>query len=272
MAIPVALVGSVNMRAYSPSFVREVRVTTDAGSSWVMRHEPAATDAWEEVSITDPSDIAKLAAGGILGKFGFGMRFNGNTDAGDVYIDYISVTLKPDDGLAPVINYSGSTNIVTTAGKQLVIDATATDALEGDVPLEWTWSSGAIDGEGKLLEGQHTLTLTASDYYGHSSQLVLNVTVGPQDLEAPVIDFTLTSINSVVGAIPRFDIEATDNADDVGAVITWSAGALDSRGRLTAGTHTMTITAADLSGNETVVQVTVNVTAAFTTDKPVVNG
>ena len=271
--IPTALVESVNMRVYSPSIVKEVRVTVDGGLGWVLRHVPAATDAWEEISITDPSDIAKLGNGGtILGKFGLGMRFNGNSDVGDVYIDYVSVTLKADDGLAPVISYSGSTNIVTTAGKPLVIDAAASDNLEGDIPLVWTWSAGAVDGEGKLLEGQHTLTLTATDYYGHSSQLVLNLTVGPQDLEAPVIDFTLTSINSVVGAIPRFDIEATDNTDDVEAVITWSAGALDSRGRLTAGTHTMTVTAADLSGNETVVQVTVNVTAAFTTDKPVVNG
>ena len=271
--IPTALVESVNMRVYSPSIVKEVRATADGGLGWVLRHVPAATDAWEEISITDPSDIAKLGNGGtILGKFGLGMRFNGNSDVGDVYIDYVSVTLKADDGLAPVISYTGSTEIVTTAGKPLVIDATASDNLEGDIPLVWTWSAGAVDGEGKLLEGQHTLTLTATDYYGHSSQLVLNLTVGPQDLEAPVIDFTLTAIDSVVGAIPRFDIAATDNTDDVEAVITWSAGALDSRGRLTAGTHTMTVTAADLSGNETVITVTVNVTATFNTDKPVVNG
>lgn len=270
--IPVSLVESVNMRVWSPALVREVRVSVDGGTGWVLRHEPAVTGDWEEISITGASDIAKLANGGsTLGKFGLGMRFT-SFEVGTVYIDYVTATLKPDDGLAPVISYSGSTDIVTTAGKPLVLDVTAADNLEGEIPVVWTWSQGAVDGNGRLLEGQHTLTLTATDFYGNSSSLTVNLTVGPQDLEAPEIDFALTEINSVVGALPRFAIDAVDNTDSVEAVITWSAGALDNRGRLTAGTHTMTVTATDLSGNTTALSVTVNVTAAFTTDKPVTEG
>ncbi|MBP5209112.1 MAG: hypothetical protein J6330_11735 [Clostridia bacterium] len=65
-------------------------------------------------------------------------------------------------------------------------------------------------------------------------------------------------IDTVAGAYNALRFEATDNCDDVTVIQNWSEGALDRQMRLTEGTHTLTLTASDLSGNSTEMTITVN--------------
>ena len=64
----------------------------------------------------------------------------------------------------------------------------------------------------------------------------------------------------------KLDLTAIDDHDgDVEVVMTWSEGALDSRGRLTEGEHTLTITAVDETGNKTEKVIPVIVTGGLPT-------
>ena len=110
-----------------------------------------------------------------------------------------------------------------------------------------------------MLEGEHTCRVSATDYYGNTSYLDLNVTVGPPDVEAPEILFFTDEIYVSVGTYYRMLPIAMDNYDDVKVVEEWSEGAIDFGGRLAEGVHTLTLTATDLSGNKTVKVVTVYV-------------
>ena len=65
--------------------------------------------------------------------------------------------------------------------------------------------------------------------------------------------------------ISRMVISCVDNYDMVDVISEWSDGAIDFGGRLFEGTHTLTLTATDLSGNKSVHVVTVYVTDGDTT-------
>ena len=110
-----------------------------------------------------------------------------------------------------------------------------------------------------MLEGVHTCRVSATDFYGNTSYIDLNVTVGPADVEAPTIQFIAREIYVPVGTFYRMIITAVDNYDDVTVSEVWSDGAIDFGGRLAEGTHTLTLTCTDLSGNSTVHVVTVYV-------------
>jgi hypothetical protein len=197
---------------------------------------------------------------GMLGVFGIGTKYE-STNNYTFYIDYVEIKLKEDDGAAPVLSYDGETDILTSSGKPFVIGISARDELEGrDIALEYTWSEGALDASGSLLEGTHTCTVSATDYYGNTSGITLNVTVGPPDVEAPEILFTESEIYVPTGTFYRMVIECVDNYDDIDVVTEWSDGAVDFGGRLSKGTHTLTFTATDYSGNKSVHVVTVYVT------------
>lgn len=83
------------------------------------------------------------------------------------------------------------------------------------------------------------------------------------DIEAPVISFDPYLIRVPAGTVNMLTVEATDNVDEVTAVLTWSEGTFDSRGRFTAGSHILTITATDLSGNIATKSVIVMVMDSF---------
>ena len=114
-------------------------------------------------------------------------------------------------------------------------------------------------------KGEHTCVVSAKDYYGNSTSISLNVTVGPPDVEAPEILFTASEIYVPVGTFSRMVISCVDNYDKVNVVSEWSDGAIDFGGRLFEGTHTLTLTATDHSGNKSVHVVTVYVTDGDTT-------
>ena len=75
----------------------------------------------------------------------------------------------------------------------------------------------------------------------------------------PTITVKADNIKATVGAYPMEGYTVTDNSGSVNVSLEWSNGALDGKGRLTAGTHTCVITATDDSGNETKKTVTYTV-------------
>lgn len=75
----------------------------------------------------------------------------------------------------------------------------------------------------------------------------------------PTITVKADNIKATDGAYPMEDYTVTDNSGSANVSLEWSNGALDGKGRLTAGTHTCVITATDNSGNETKKTVTYTV-------------
>lgn len=75
----------------------------------------------------------------------------------------------------------------------------------------------------------------------------------------PTITVKADDIKATDGAYPMEDYTVTDNSGSANVSLEWSNGALDGKGRLTAGTHTCVITATDNSGNETKKTVTYTV-------------
>lgn len=75
----------------------------------------------------------------------------------------------------------------------------------------------------------------------------------------PTITVKADDIKATDGAYPIEDYTVTDNSGSVNVSLEWSNGALDGKGRLTAGTHTCVITATDDSDNETKKTVTYTV-------------
>ena len=80
----------------------------------------------------------------------------------------------------------------------------------------------------------------------------------------PTITVKADNIKATDGAYPMEDYTVTDNSGSANVSLEWSNGALDGKGRLTAGTHTCVITATDDSDNET--QKTVTYTVAKETE------
>ena len=75
----------------------------------------------------------------------------------------------------------------------------------------------------------------------------------------PTITVKAENVKATVGAYPMEGYTVTDNSGSVNVSVEWSNGALDGKGRLTAGTHTCVIIATDNSGNETKKTVTYTV-------------
>ena len=270
--IPISLVESISFNVLVPTGYSELRMRNGNTDDWVMRCSSAPTGSWYDVTLTadglnffGSSKMQTLAnAEGNLGSLCLIGRVNGNY--APYYIDSIVIRLKTDDKVAPVINYSGKTDILTSSGKVFSPDITAFDEMEGrEIPLAYEWSAGALDTDGNMLEGEHTCRVSATDYFGNTSYLELNVTVGPPDVEAPTITFLASEIYVPVGTFYRMVLVAEDNYDDVKVVEEWSEGAIDFGGRLAEGVHTLTLTATDLSGNSTVKVVTVHVISGDTT-------
>lgn len=75
----------------------------------------------------------------------------------------------------------------------------------------------------------------------------------------PTITVKADNVKATDGAYPMEGYTVTDNSGSVNVSLEWSNGALDGKGRLTAGTHSCVITATDDSGNETKKTVTYTV-------------
>ena len=270
--IPIGIVESVSFNVLMPTSYSELRIRCGNTTDWVMRCSTASTGNWCTVILgADGSGfygstkMATLAnSDGNLGAFCLIGRVSGSYSP--YYIDSITIKLKDDDKTAPVLSYAGEIDVLTSAGKVFAPDVSAYDEYEGRaIAICYEWSAGALDGEGKMLEGAHTCRISATDYYGNASYVDLNVTVGPPDVTAPEIQFYASEIYVPVGTFYRMAIVAVDDYDAVSVVETWSDGAIDFGGRLAEGTHTLTLTCTDLSGNASVRVVTVYVMSGDST-------
>jgi hypothetical protein len=135
----------------------------------------------------------------------------------------------------------------------LEIDATAFDEYDGrTVEPEFIFSEGAVDDDGFLLEGQHSCIVRYTDDAGNSAEIEIALKVAPKDVTAPSLSWTTDKIFANEGMRPMLTVTAEDDRDgEVEVAMTWSDGALDSRGRLTMGEHTLTLIAVDETGNKT---------------------
>ena len=272
--IPIALVKSFDVRFYA-----ETNAANTNGKPQVRIPKPFAADAWvyqpgSTASITGEwttetiagRDFSSLAnANGILDKFELAIRSNARIA---FYLDAINVNLYENDGVAPILAYNGTDAITIGLDSELKLDVSAYDTQEKcNKAIEYIWEDGVtLDENGvPATKGDYTLTLRTKDYYGNTSEKVLNVTVVEPDKTAPVINLTCTEMYVQVGTMPILNIQATDDRALAEVTKVWSDGALDKYGKLTEGTHTYTVTAIDTSENKTVKTLTVYVTA----DEPV---
>ena len=209
------------------------------------------------VSVTD-----KLCKDGYLGKFQLCLRTQ--DDGLPFYIDSITVLLKENDGVGPVIDYANGNSTVTVMEDAFFQEtATAHDAQENrDIPVTYTFGADTqFNADGSLKAGDWKLTMSAEDYYGNKTEKVVTVSVKSVDKTPPVISTNIQTMYALVGSTPIFNVTATDDSGNVTVTQVWSAGALNSNGGLTAGTHTYTITATDMFGNVATHTITVIVSA-----------
>ena len=182
-------VESMTFKVWVSSKIYEFRLRTKSGTSWQKQIKITPADgAWIEVELTDMS-IFVDDGNGYFSPFTVGFR--GNTDASaKVYVDSITLKLKagvvpPTDGggtepepepdvpdtEAPVINWGEGIEVIRAAeGSVPLFNITATDNVDGEISTVLTWSEGAFDETGKLSKGEHTLTITATDRAGNSSE------------------------------------------------------------------------------------------------------
>lgn len=278
--IPTVLVDSITFRVYVggdgiPSDgYPEVRIPKpNQDGQWSMRYPFAdKTDSWQEIVLKEDNgsffqDANKeyfntLSKDGYLNKFELSIRHNGSSKNTTFYIDSIKVGLVENDSVAPVISYNGVDTIEIAKGQELNIEASATDAQEGTVEMEYVWADqGSLDEDGYPMIGTHTLYLVARDYFGNEAKQAITVVVLEPDTLSPTLDIRVDTVYAKIGASVLLEFSATDDRGSVTITKTWSNGALDSREKLTEGTHTLTVTATDASGNKTEKTVTFIVSA-----------
>lgn len=263
--IPVHLIERITFRVYMPTSTNALRISNDGANTWnVLSDLDAKT--WVEYTIgkdgtgmANSTKIADLAGpDGDLGIFGIATKSESSEYV--FYIDSIVIKLKENDGVGPVISHEGPTDILTSSGKPFEPAISAYDeSEERNIELSYSWSDGALDFFGNMVEGEHVCSITAVDYYGNLSEIILNVTVGAPDVSAPVIHFEAKDVYVMAGTVYRLDILATDDYDTVSVVEEWSKTAMDFGGRMIQGEYVLTLTATDLTGNKAVKTVYVHV-------------
>ena len=80
-----------------------------------------------------------------------------------------NITVKGFTKDAPVINYSGETELLADAGKKFDVsslNATAKDGNGKKLDIQYKYSDGALNSAGELNKGIHTLYLVAADDEG----------------------------------------------------------------------------------------------------------
>ena len=263
--IKVSDIVRIKIRVWCPTGTKQdskeggIRFTGKDKTSWTLLASPDPLCQWIDVTVEKSSfDSFDYDGDGYCNPFNFCLRRAGGT----AYIDHIIVELKEKDVVPPQITYDGETNIVTTAGKVFEIDATAFDERDNkSITPEYIFSEGAVDDDGLLLEGEHTCTVRFTDTSGNSSEINLTLKVEAMDVIAPTLSWTPAKIYATAGMMPVINITATDDRDgESDVVLEWSEGALN-RGKLVSGEHTLTVIAADETGNTVEVVIPVVVTS-----------
>ena len=277
--IPTNLVETISFRVYTNDDGNndgypEIRIPKPMSSGgWTMRYNSSnQVDQWVDI-VLDARDntnffsnngnegFRAVSKDGYLYKFELALRTSTTTEA-VFYIDSVKVGFV-NDTTAPVITYNGADVVSISQGQKLPFEVSAYDEVQGDIQVEYIWSDPTkLDESGNPMGGEHTLTFKATDYFGNTSEKTITVIVKEADLVAPTIQIPTDTIRVKIGTKPLISVTATDDKDaKVEVIYTWSNGALDAYGKLTEGTHTLTLSATDLSGNKTEETITFIVTA-----------
>ena len=156
------------------------------------------------------------------------------------------------DTAGPVITTAfDSDTYHTTAGHPIDLSAVAYDEYDDTSEnITGVLSNGALDEQDKLVEGEHTITYSATDLTGNTSTKVVNLIVAEADTVAPVIDCEINTIYVLTGTYNRLKFTAVDDIDgEIECNYEYSEGSLDEKGRFNEGRHTLVVTASDLTGN-----------------------
>ena len=154
----------------------ETEISTTAGR--VFEIDATAFDERDNKSITPEYIYSEGAVdeNGLLveGEHTCTVRF---TDAaGNSSEINLKLSVAPQDKIAPTISWSVE-KIFATAGMRPMLNITAIDDKDGEVETVLTWSENAFDTKGRLVEGEHTLTITATDSTGNTAEVVVPVIV-----------------------------------------------------------------------------------------------
>ncbi len=294
--IPLALVNSIDFRIYAQASASgtypEFRLQNPDYSSrnldlWPFINNGGAggyslvdgLNAWRTLSVNSNtitgahgwSNFAGLDDPTILGYFQ--VLFRTNTSSDSLYIDSITLDLKANDNVGPVITCPY--NSMTVPASSLIdLKATAFDAQDNrNVAITYDWDGMTFDANNKVTsQGTFNVVLTAKDYYGNTTTKTVQITVGAEDHDAPVINIPYSSITLPTGALFEFDVShyITDAYDFTYEVV-YSNGTMDELHHLLVGTHTMTITATDSSGNSANKVVVINVVDDYSPEGTVID-
>lgn len=185
---------------------------------------------------------------------GWGIAASGKIDIKSVAFKWDADSeAKWNDTAKPTITYNGEQTINQNEGEAPNMpSATAHDSHDGDITPTYTWSEDALDENGKLTAGTHTLTISAEDAAGNKADSI-TITYIVKDVVAPVITYTgEKTITQTEGETPNMPtVTAHDSHDgNITPTYSWSDGALDANGKLVKGTHTLTYNATDAAGNK----------------------
>ena len=190
--IKLSDIKSITFKYWVPlgGVVTSIRVKTKAGGTWQYNQAPTAQGEWVELTMGNGIFVAD--ENGEISPFAFAFRTS-NGVGQTMYFDSVSVefvdgVIPPTDGSgsepdapvnpepvvdteAPVINWGEGIEVIRAAeGSVPLFNITATDDVDGEISTVLTWSEGAFDEAGRLSKGEHTLTITATDRAGNSSE------------------------------------------------------------------------------------------------------
>ncbi len=172
-------VEEIKFRIYCHATTKAVRMTTNGGGSWHINSTPSATEEWIEISFSNIKNITD--SNGYLKQFSFGLR-NSTVGSFYLYVDSITVvTTEVSGDITPPVISLETEEFYVPVGTKLRLDVDATDD-SGEVNVSYLWSEGAIDRSGRLLEGKHTLTITATDAASNTASKNVFFTVSKYDV------------------------------------------------------------------------------------------
>jgi len=227
--------------------------TIELPATWVDLPTPSVGSDTIPAIVTLPPQ-ANSGSGSVT--FGFaGPRLGGGTVAGtsDVNVNWTTQQCGTPDVTAPVLTLPANITAEATSAAGAVVEfaATAEDDVDGAVPVTCVPASGSV-----FPLGSTTVSCSATDAAGNTAADSFTVTV--QDTTAPTLsamaDIELEA-TAALTPVTWADPTATD-AVDPNPVIACTPAAGSTFG---VGTHTVTCTATDASGNvgSTSFQVTV---------------
>lgn len=153
----------------------EIRIPVPSNkNAWLLGGGKGAnkTDEWLNITLTD-EQIDKLCINGELKSFVLCLRTASSTT---MYIDELNVEVLPPDTEAPVIT-APIKEFKTTAGTYPFENGVTITDNSGKFTVEYVWSEGALDRNGRLTVGTHTLTIIATDASKNKSECVIKYIV-----------------------------------------------------------------------------------------------